>query len=90
MPFSCYCHDMANLQVKNIPDALHERLRRHALENGCTMSSVVLTALERELERLDWQKRFAKHPKTDLGVDAATLIAEERALRDIETEWLDT
>ena len=77
---------MANLQVKNIPDALHERLRRHALENGCTMSSVVLTALERELARLDWQKRFAKHPTTDLGVDAATLLAEERALRELETE----
>ena len=90
MPFSCYRHDMANLQVKNIPDALHERLRRHALETNCTMSSVVLAALERELAWADWQKRFAEHPKTDLGVDAATLIAEERALRDIETEWLDT
>ena len=86
MPFSCYRHDMANLQVKNIPDALHKRLRRHALENGCTMSSVVLTALERELARLDWQKRFAKHPTTNLGVDVATLLAEERALRELETE----
>ena len=92
MPLSCYRHDMANLQVKNVPDALHERLRRHALENGCTMSSVVLTALERELERLDWQKRFAQYPATDPGVDAATLLAEARALRDLEleTEWPDT
>ena len=88
--YSCYSHDMANLQVKNIPDGLHERLRRHALENNCTMSSVVLTALERELAWADWQKRFAEHPKTDLGVDAATLIAEERALRELEIEWLDT
>ena len=78
---------MANLQVKNIPDDLHERLRRHARENGCTMSSVVLTALERELKRLDWQKRLAKHPETYLGVDAATLIAEGRAQRDLELEW---
>ena len=84
---SCYRHDMANLQVKNIPDDLHERLRRHAQENNCTMSSVVLAALERELAWSDWQKRFAKHPETDLGVDAATLIAEERALRDLELEW---
>ena len=84
---SCYHHDMANLQVKNIPDELHKRLRRHALENNCTMSSVVLTALERELERLDWQEQLSQRPKTDLGVDAATLIAEGRALRDLELEW---
>ena len=81
---------MANLQVNDIPDDLHERLRRHALENNCTMSSVVLAALERELVRLDWQKRFAKHPKTDLGVDAATLIDEARAQRELETKWPDT
>ena len=77
---------MANLQVKNIPASLHERLRRHALENNCTMSTVVLTALERELARSDWQKRLAQRPTTDLSVDAATLLAEERALRDLETE----
>ena len=81
---------MANLQVKNIPDDLHERLRRYALENNCTMSSVVLTALERELARLDWQKQLSQRPKTDPGVDAATLIAEARALRESGTEWLDT
>ena len=46
--------------------------------------------MERELAWADWQKRFAEHPKTDLGVDAATLIAEERALRESEIEWLDT
>ena len=77
---------MANLQVKNIPASLHERLRRHALENNCTMSTVVLTALERELARSDWQKRLAQRPTTDLSVDAATLLAEELALRDLETE----
>lgn len=77
---------MANLQVKNIPDDLHERLRSHALENNRTMSSVVLTALERELTRSDWQKRFAQHPETDLGVDAATLLAEARSLRESGTE----
>ena len=81
---------MANLQVKNIPGDLHERLRSHALENNCTMSSVVLTALERELARLDWQKQLSQRPKTDLGVDAATLIAEARAQRELETEWLGT
>lgn len=75
---------MANLQVRNVPAELHERLRRHARERNRTMSAVVLSAVERELERWEWQERLAQHPTTDLGVDAATIIAEERARRDRE------
>ncbi len=48
------------------------------------MSAVVLGAVERELERLEWRERWAQLPKTDLGIDAATIIAEERARRDLE------
>ena len=76
---------MANLQVKNVPDALHERLRRHARDNNCTISAAVLTAVERELARWEWRKRLAQRPKTDLGADVVTLIREERRLRDMET-----
>ena len=76
---------MANLQVRNIPDDLHERLCRHAREHNRTTSEVVLIAVERQLERWEWQKRLAQRPKTDLGVEAATLLAEERSLRDLET-----
>ena len=75
---------MANLQVKNVPDALHERLRRHARENNRTISETVLTAVERELAMWEWQTRLAQHPKTDLGVEAAVLLQEERANRDME------
>ena len=77
---------MANLQVRNIPDELHERLRRHAREHNCTMSAVVLSAVERELVRWEWRDRLAQRPETDLGVDAAALLADARALRDAETE----
>ncbi len=81
---------MANLQVKNIPEALHERLRRHAREQNCTMSAVVLNAVERELARWEWRKRLAQRPRTDLGVAAATLLREERSLRDMETGCPDS
>ena len=84
MQYSCYFHAMANLQVRNVPDELHERLRRQAREHNCSMSAVVLRAVEHELERLEWRERLAQRPTTDLGVDAATLIAEERARRDME------
>ncbi len=75
---------MGNLQVKNIPDALHERLRRHARENHSTISAAVLTAVERELDRWEWRRRLAQRPRTDLGIDAAALLVEERSLRDRE------
>lgn len=86
MMISCYLHDMANLQVRNIPEDLHDRLRRHARARRRTMSAVVLGAVERELAREEWRERLAQRPTTDLGVDAASLIAEERAARDAEAE----
>ncbi len=76
---------MGNLQVKNIPDDLHERLRLHARENHCSISAIVLTAVERELARRDWQKRLAQRPKTNLGVEASALLMEKRSIRDQET-----
>ena len=75
---------MANLQVRNVPDSLHESLRRHAKENNRTMSEVVVTAVERELARLEWLKRLASRPETDLGVEVSSLLAEERRRRDAE------
>ena len=73
---------MPHLQVKNIPDSLHERLRCFARETNRTLSAAVLAAVERELDIWEWRKRLAQRPETDLGVDAATLIGEARALRD--------
>ena len=81
---SCYYHYMANLQVRNIPDDLHKRLRRLAQENNSSMSAIVLTAVERELKRREWQERWAQRSTTVLSADAATLIAEARAEREAE------
>ena len=76
---------MPNLQVRNVPDVLYERLRRHARENNRTMSAAVLAAVERELAAWEWRKRLDQRPMTDLGVDAAALLAQERSLRGTET-----
>ena len=77
---------MANLQVKNIPEELHDRLRRHARERNCTISAVVLAAVERELSRSEWRERLAQRPRTDLGIPAANLLQAERAHREREVE----
>ena len=75
---------MPDLFVGNIPHDLYERLRQYALESNLCVNDVVLSAIERELERSDWQKRLAQRPKTDLSVSVLTLLAEERRLRDTE------
>jgi plasmid stability protein len=73
---------MANLQVKNVPDTLHQRLRCYAQEHKCTLSDIVLIALERALARREWHERLAQRPTTDLGVAAAALLAQERQQRE--------
>ena len=77
---------MGNLQVKNVPEALHERLRQHAYKRNCSMSTAVLDAIERELTRWEWRERLTNRPETDLGTDAATLLSEARRQRDTELE----
>ena len=79
---------MGNLQVKNIPEDLHERLRLHARENRCSISTIVLAAVERELARRDWRKRLAQRPQTNPGVEASALLTEERSIRDQESGFL--
>ena len=69
-----------------MPDELHERLQRHARAHNCTISTAVLTAVERELARWEWRERLAQRATTDLGTPAATLLHEERAHRDREVE----
>ena len=69
-----------------MPDVLHERLRKHAVERNCTMSAAVLDAIERELARWEWSRHLSTRPTTELGIDAASLIAEMRESRDTELE----
>lgn len=77
---------MATLNISNVPDELHERLRRIARKTNGTMRAIVLAAIERELSRAEWRERMASRPIVDLGVPAAQLIEEARAERDRELD----
>ena len=72
---------MSNIQVKNVPEPLHRRLRRQAKRRGCTMSELILRAVEAELARSEWRSRLANRPATDLGSSAADLLEAERGTR---------
>ena len=82
MPPACYILFTANIQVKNVPENLHNKLRRYAREQECTLGEIILEAIEREVARREWQKRFSSRPTTRLRSTAAELLEEERRLRD--------
>lgn len=73
-----------NIQVKNVPTPLHERLRRRARQQNRTISDFVLASVERELARQDWLDRLRTRPEVDLGISAASLIEQDRRLRNEE------
>ena len=84
MPQACYCHAMANLQVKNLPDELHDKLQTYAREEGRTLRDVVLEALRREVSRREFRARLAGRDRVDLGRPAARGLEEARRDRDRE------
>jgi plasmid stability protein len=69
---------MAALQVKNMPEDLHDLLRERAEAEGTSISEVVLRALRRELSRpriQDWLDLVEQ--------SAPTKATEESIIRSI-------
>ena len=73
---------MSNLQVKGLPDQLHDALRERALAERVSISQLVTGMIERELRIAamnDWLNGNRQaSPRLDL--DTAALIGEVRAL----------
>ncbi|HEX9888158.1 MAG TPA: hypothetical protein VGA69_01670 [Nitriliruptorales bacterium] len=79
---------MGNLQIKNVPDELHDELRARAGGAGMTLRDYVLRILERELAvPADWRARLAQLPVadlsdlSDLSDDVAEVLREGREQR---------
>ncbi len=73
---------MANIQVKDIPERLHNQLRRYAQEKGCTLGEIIVEAIKREVSRREWHKGLLSRPSTQLRSSAAQLLEEDRRQRD--------
>lgn len=73
---------MANLQVKDLPDALHEALRRRALEERVSISQLVTGMIERELRiaAMNEWLRGNREASPRLDLDSAALIDDVRTL----------
>jgi plasmid stability protein len=73
---------MPNLQVKNVPQALHRKLRAYASRRGRTIRDVVLEAVTREIEAEVFEARLARRTPVDLGLPVARTLEDVRAERD--------
>jgi plasmid stability protein len=75
---------MANLQVKNVPEALHRKIRAYAQRRGRTVRDVVLEAVTRAIEQEEFRARLARRAPVDLGRPAARSLEAVRAARERE------
>ena len=74
---------MGDIQIKNIPEALQKRLHRQARRCETPINDVLLVALEREAQRLEWNEKLASVEPANLKTSPSEILAEERAQRDV-------
>ena len=51
---------MGDIQIKDIPDELHERLTRQARKRKVSLNEVILSMIERRLSRIEANEYFAE------------------------------
>lgn len=72
------------IQIRNVPDTLHRRLKARAAMEGVSMSRFVLREIERALERpsrRDVLDAIQAQPEMELDPSPAEILREERKLR---------
>jgi plasmid stability protein len=77
---------MSAIQVKNVPDDLHEALRERAAAEGKTIGDVILEALRRDLRRQtmrEWLDHLATIPRPQ---PPPTREQTEQIMREVDDE----
>jgi antitoxin FitA len=72
------------VQVRNVPVALHRKLKSRAALAGLSLSDYILAELERSLERPTRQEfvaRLATRPRLELNPRPAAAVRAEREAR---------
>ena len=72
------------VQIRNVPEGLHRKLKARAALAGMSMSEFLLQQLEKTLERptrRDVLARLSELPPVELSVSPAEVIREERDRR---------
>ena len=83
MSLACaHASDMSRMvQIRNVPDTLHRKLKARAADSGQTLSDYLLAELERLASRPTRQEmltRLHNRKRVTLKTSAAVVIREER------------
>jgi len=75
---ACYSSNVPAIQVKNVPDDIHEQLRRTAEELNCTIGDLIIEAITRDMKRRrhsTWLDAVLSRPSTPGATTSDTLKA---------------
>jgi hypothetical protein len=73
-----------SIQIRNVPDALHRKLKRRAARAGISLSSYLLSEIKEIAERptlAEFRERLHQREPISLEIDSAGLVREERDSR---------
>ena len=73
---------MVDLQVKDVPDELYQRVRWLADRRDSSVDSVILEAIEQAVQREEWWERWESRPTFDGEIDSVRWIREAREEND--------
>lgn len=74
---------MPSIQIKDVPDHVHSRLRERAMSNGKSLQEYLLERLAAEAEQPTLDELFSRvEQHTDGNADLASAAAAIRADRD--------
>ena len=77
-------HMSKMIQIRNVPDALHRKLKARAAKEGMSLSDYLIRELQREAERpsvAEFRELLATRTPVEPSISAAQMIRE---LRDRE------
>ena len=81
-PACVHAHHMPKMvQIRNVPDALHRKLKVRAADSGRSLSDYLLAELERLAARPTREEMLARihsRKRVSLKTPAAVVIREER------------
>ena len=80
------------IQIRNVPETMHRRLKARAAMERVSMSQYVLAAVERALERPSRRELLAairRQPSANLDPSPAEVLRAERLTRDEQLDAAD-
>lgn len=72
------------IQLRNVPDSLHRRLKARAAMAGMSLSDYLLLEIKEIADRptlIEMRERLHQRESVSLPMDIATLVREERESR---------